>query len=715
MQHEFKCCRKHDIVASDQLHFCLSCGELETSTTNNGATKPLRDPRTNDLILRSSLPHKYLPVADGEFRLIEVQPGEYDDELVCWITHEKVDQASYAAISYTWADESGNQALERDIIICSDALLGSRITKVTVNCDLALRRVRDTIKSRMLWIDTLCIDQANAVERGHQVQQMQRIYANAATVYAYIGEAADRSDDLLDALNEYKLGGALRQIPVAVQPQRARSWLDAFLRRRWFTRVWCLQEVGMAQRVEVMCGDKTILWSQLVMADLQRFRVDPSARTNSAYTDPYEYYGAFPLILQLPMKGKQPPNKLYSLLEAARTSCDATDQRDRVYALLGLLELADDEKIAPDYELTVAEVYNRTTAHIITHYKTLDFLSQAELRGHVPQPKSTSLASWAIDWTSRSPCQSRLDLVGSSLQGFDTDSIYCNDDMDLAPYSIASRHYWPHVFDTKFKAPNILTTSGRVVGKVMMVFPTVAQSGGEFLALLTKSWPAPRFLPNLVLRHKMLNAVRPPDMKDIWQERNTIYKIMKYWWPNVERRDFPVVYDHHFLWYALSKDPSSTPEVSGDRSFDPWEWKSIERSIMAAFLSMPMNFLRSKRAEGRTTFITKDWSIGVGPSCLREGDLICKFTDATMTHCIRTKGTHHVLLGEAFLLCSDRLRDNLNKIFSVRLTLYDCIKKDDRFRHLDVSGLIKSTLRFYNMVYAGVWTSSGVKQSFELR
>jgi hypothetical protein len=66
---------------------------------------------------------------------------------------------------------------------------------------MALRRLRSWKLPTVLWIDALCIDQQNPVERGHQVWQMQAIFANASAVYAYIGEGDPRSDALLNVLN----------------------------------------------------------------------------------------------------------------------------------------------------------------------------------------------------------------------------------------------------------------------------------------------------------------------------------------------------------------------------------------------------------------------------------------------------------------------------------------------------------------------------------
>jgi hypothetical protein len=54
---------------------------------------------------------------------------------------------------------------------------------------------------RYLWIDAISINQDNAEERNEQVKIMDKIYRGASKVLIWIGQAADNSDNLFDALN----------------------------------------------------------------------------------------------------------------------------------------------------------------------------------------------------------------------------------------------------------------------------------------------------------------------------------------------------------------------------------------------------------------------------------------------------------------------------------------------------------------------------------
>ncbi|KAK0611195.1 hypothetical protein B0T14DRAFT_529931 [Immersiella caudata] len=62
-----------------------------------------------------------------------------------------------------------------------------------------LRRLCDPRKIRRLWVDAICIDQANIRERNHQVRSMAAIFCEAQRVVVYLGEP----EPVIDRLAEY--------------------------------------------------------------------------------------------------------------------------------------------------------------------------------------------------------------------------------------------------------------------------------------------------------------------------------------------------------------------------------------------------------------------------------------------------------------------------------------------------------------------------------
>lgn len=51
----------------------------------------------------------------------------------------------------------------------------------------ALRHLRQPDSTGILWIDALCINQNESLERNHQVSQMGKIYAKSTDVVAWLG------------------------------------------------------------------------------------------------------------------------------------------------------------------------------------------------------------------------------------------------------------------------------------------------------------------------------------------------------------------------------------------------------------------------------------------------------------------------------------------------------------------------------------------------
>ncbi|OIW32297.1 hypothetical protein CONLIGDRAFT_563977, partial [Coniochaeta ligniaria NRRL 30616] len=116
-------------------------------------------------------------------RLLRIQQGRFNDPVHCQISHEHLRQIlpPYEAVSYTWADETGDRSKKAVIILDCKRFM------VTTNCERALRRIRLEGRSRLVWIDAICINQDSDAERTHQVQLMAQIHARANTVLMYIG------------------------------------------------------------------------------------------------------------------------------------------------------------------------------------------------------------------------------------------------------------------------------------------------------------------------------------------------------------------------------------------------------------------------------------------------------------------------------------------------------------------------------------------------
>lgn len=150
----------------------------------------------------------------------------------------------YEALSYVWGSEDN----KRPIYIG-----GNDELHVTANLHAALRHLRHPFVERILWVDAVCINQADNDEKGQQVQFMAKIYAKASRVIVWLmdppkGDAPDKGDPAADGDQADSGGQALEALRVAAVAgkQRVGSPMDgqdqeailALLGREWFQRIW---------------------------------------------------------------------------------------------------------------------------------------------------------------------------------------------------------------------------------------------------------------------------------------------------------------------------------------------------------------------------------------------------------------------------------------------------------------------------------------------
>lgn len=123
-------------------------------------------------------------------RLLHLLPSNPDAPGICCKLREYTLSeiaGQYNTLSYTWGDglSETNRFYGRQptTVLCNNILID-----VTPNLYGALHRLRDSLKSPILWADSLCINQTDNEERAQQVGMMREIYANCSQVIIWLGE-----------------------------------------------------------------------------------------------------------------------------------------------------------------------------------------------------------------------------------------------------------------------------------------------------------------------------------------------------------------------------------------------------------------------------------------------------------------------------------------------------------------------------------------------
>jgi hypothetical protein len=373
-------------------------------------------------------PYQVLHSERREIRLLTLESGDHDEPLRCHLSIVALTtNPPYNALSYVWSDPA-TPTISEPVII----LDGHRF-RVTPNLHSALRHLRPPAGSNSisLWVDAVVINQQDTDERNQQVAMMRDIYASATEVTIWLGQADEVSDAAFDAFplvadktswfwryNEHTEGSQHQN----VLQHCGNFFLTLQSARAWFSRVWILQELALAGSDPiVVCGWKCTSWSTFAalwqtiakepsfgLVSVQKEREAPNGETQFLALTKLDVLDT---LRQSTQSGTG--ESLRRLLFISRTSA-ATDPRDRIYGLLGLLEQdaldpSHSVMISVDYRKSCAEVYTDAMSHIFSRGDGPLLLSGVFLSGgvavapHIPSlPASIEqldLPSWVPDFT----------------------------------------------------------------------------------------------------------------------------------------------------------------------------------------------------------------------------------------------------------------------------------------------------------------------------
>lgn len=140
-----------------------------------------------------------LPEHSGKkisIRALALFPGAAGDPLQCQLRAVVLDDVGNApaceTLSYCWGDHPETELIN----------INGQDFNVRPNLEAALRHLRRTDRTRMLWADAICINQKNIPERNYHVSIMSLIYRQAERVVVWLGEASDTTEEALRLLNK---------------------------------------------------------------------------------------------------------------------------------------------------------------------------------------------------------------------------------------------------------------------------------------------------------------------------------------------------------------------------------------------------------------------------------------------------------------------------------------------------------------------------------
>ncbi|KAF2439782.1 HET-domain-containing protein [Karstenula rhodostoma CBS 690.94] len=311
----------------------------------------------------------------------------------------------FVALSYTWGDAQDKKEIVVD---------GKKV-KVQSNLEAALRVLQYKKPLRTgyrIWIDALCINQGDNEEKSREVKRMRLIYKMAADVVIWLGPAAQNSDSAFDLMHtlsdsckngtDKALGTALRNDlnHLGLGPWLALSHL---LNRSYFSRMWIIQEMCLGgSKAPILCGWKSISWDDFFRAlytfgkhnvDVIFACIDHERKAEGLRPHGLNRNKIIHINDEHQKQAGRAPAQYMPLLDLARQS-DASNLRDKIYGILGLMAPNVVPLVGLDYGHSVEQVYTDFARQYIQATNSLEILEQCRLVG-------SAMPSWVPDWRNK--------------------------------------------------------------------------------------------------------------------------------------------------------------------------------------------------------------------------------------------------------------------------------------------------------------------------
>lgn len=367
----------------------------------------------------------YVPLPGPSYiRLIVLYPDLAHDSIPHF-SLEVVDLNSldigYEAVSYCW----GNRETRPSPVFLSGFLM-----YIDDNLKRLLLRLRLQNRRRVLWIDGLCIDQANLDERQQQVGMMQRIYAQAARVLimlSYVNNANSQRwvesvqyiattwfrfhESVPDPTSEHQPRASIFHAIVDRSEFDMEAIREMFSNELW-TRLWIVQEVASSTRAVVDWAGGCIPWT---LVGLVATLIRNNTFLWKMYTSPGHGLRSSPeqkrrcrraiiglmnayFMYRLPSSNFRSSSLCFLNLLLLTRRFNVTEPLDRIYAILGLpSQHTGPERsfIIPNYKLSQEDLYIRVFLQVFnTHESPLRILSAVR---HTALPRA-NFATWVPQW-----------------------------------------------------------------------------------------------------------------------------------------------------------------------------------------------------------------------------------------------------------------------------------------------------------------------------
>lgn len=366
----------------------------------------------------------------GAFRILELnQTHPAETQLSGRLISSRLEDApDYCAVSYVWGDQQPTSSI---LLEDGNSL---PITKTLFN---AIKELSSSHTSNRLWVDQICINQRDEVEKDVQISLMGTIYRQARQVLGWLGEPTEDSEIGIEFLSflgnsernpSFDSAPAFQELTEGIHGEDKLAYLfspdgkhmkaaDRLLQRPWFRRLWVVQEVLLSSSLQLRCGQRSIpgdifFAATRLLASLLMFPHSPG------FGQPY--HNALRLtLLKDEIISTEFDSTFYPSLAHILSEWKCLKDEDRLNALWGIAfkdSLSTSIWFTPSCSISLRKLYESfAKAHIIqTHsLEILHFAGCGDSRALILQfsedglninvsQLAVDIRSWAPDWRIKS-------------------------------------------------------------------------------------------------------------------------------------------------------------------------------------------------------------------------------------------------------------------------------------------------------------------------
>jgi hypothetical protein len=583
--------------------------------------------------------YEYEPLTNSrQIRLLKILRRKPGCGLQCELVHVNLeDWPSFEAISYTWRGQSSTESIIVD---------GKRLLVTPGVLEIA-KYLESFYDARYIWVDGVCIDQQNLDEKNIQVPLMKDIYLRSFRVILWLGPQYQ----VKDAHLARRLLCQLVYAKVEYDTDR-RKFLEGLRKRRdpgllaavklfshpWFSRTWVLQEMALAQKLAMVYGTICLDWP-LVESGI-KIMLDPYTVgftqmehrligiTGMELRERFRNLNTAGFMAAVRQQVQSKKRISLGLLLGKSIALEATDSRDKVFALLGLITLDLYQNLTPDYRIPIADVYLDVVCRLLGSNDPSDGRVALQFAG-IGYARSVALEeqnipSWVPDWSCDAPGRALRLEAGFSIPDDAQEMIY-----------VRSRS-----FDDKrlLGLKVVLIDKIKDLGTVCDLAP-VTGDVDQYTGLL-KTW----LREATVMLGKQLGS-QEEQLSPHWIVEKALFAFLSSTRPNMEANDGSTV----TYWRSLGDGDYITNFLAHLHE----DYPETET------LGGAMEFVNSTEIAGKRFCITEKGRLALVPPLAQEGDLICTVVGMELPIAFRRDISENTLPTKPFQLVGSCILDKI--------------------------------------------------------